>query len=437
VVRTTTVEQIVVEHSALVLPKLTDRDTPLPSLPGKADAVVGMRRAGKTWLVLQKLRDLEREGVPRGHTLYVNLEDERLMGVGVEIFEALVSEAYRREPTAATAPFWLLLDEVQVVPGWEAFVRRMLDTRRVRVVVTGSSAKLLSREVATSLRGRSLTTELLPFSFSESLRHANVSLPEKLPPPPRGRAELERAMVGYLTTGGFPEVQTLAPALRRRVLQEYVDVTLLRDVVERHRATNIVALRRLVSHLLRSPAGKLSVHKLYNDLRSQGVAVGKDHVHEYLAHLEDACFAFTVPVDSPSERRRAVVPRKVYLVDPGLAQLAVANPLTAMRGHLLENVVYLELRRRRAAISYHLGESATEVDFVARHEDGHEELVQACADPSAEETLAREVRGLADAAPAFPKAKLVIVTLNHEETLTIGRRRVHVVPAWRFLLEAR
>lgn len=423
------------EHGALVLPKLTDRDTVLPSLAGKADAIVGMRRAGKTWLVLQKLRDLERDGVPRSHTLYVNLEDERLMGAGVEVFEALVREAYRRDPSAATAPFWLLLDEVQVVPGWEAFVRRMLDTRRVRVVVTGSSAKLLSREVATSLRGRSLTTELLPFGFCESLRHAHVPVPEKLPPPPRGRAELERAMVGYLTTGGFPEVQTLAPALRRRVLQEYVDVTLLRDVVERHRATNIVALRRLVSHLLRSPAGKLSVHKLYNDLRSQGVTVGKNHVYEYLSHLEDTCFVFTVPVESSSERRRAIVPRKAYLVDPGLALLAVANPLATMRGHLLENVVYLELRRRRAAISYHLGANATEVDFVARHEDGREELVQVCADPGETETLAREVRGLAAAAPEFPNAKLVIITLNHEDTLTIDRRRVHLVPAWRFLLE--
>ena len=318
-------EQLVAEHAALVLPQVTDRDTPLPSLPGKADAVVGMRRAGKTWRVLQKLRDLEREGVPRGHTLYVNLEDERLAGAGVELFEALVAAAYRREPTAATAPFWLLLDEVQVVPRWEAFVRRMLDTRRVHVVVTGSSAKLLSREVATSLRGRSLATELLPFSFRESLRHAGITVPEKLPPAPRSRAELERALATYVEAGGFPEIQALPSPLRRRVLQEYVDVTLLRDVVERHRATNTVALRRLVSHLLRSPAGKLSVHKLYNDLRSQGIAVGKDHLHEYLAHLEDACFVFTVPVDSPSERRRAVVPRKVYLVDHALAQLAAVD----------------------------------------------------------------------------------------------------------------
>lgn len=428
-------DRLVAEHSALVLPALTEREARLPMLPGKADAVIGMRRSGKTWLVLQQLRDVERGGVSRGHTLYANLEDERLAGVGVEVFDALMAAAYRREPSAADAPFWLLLDEVQVVPGWEAFVRRMLDTRRVRVIVTGSSAKLLSREVATSLRGRSLGTELLPFSFREALRHAGVALPKRLPPPERGRAELERRVLAYLGAGGFPEVQALAPSLRRRVLQEYVDVTLLRDVVERHRATNVIALRRLVSHLLRSPACKLSVHKLYNDLRSQGVAVGKDHLHEYLAHLEDACFAFTVPVDSDSERRRAVVPRKAYLVDPGLAALAAPDALASMRGHLLENVVYLELRRRRARVAYHVGETGAEVDFVVRHEDGATDLVQVCADPGAEDTLARELRGLADAASAFPKARLVMVTLVREGTVSLGRRRVHLVPAWRFLLE--
>ncbi|MBI4951169.1 MAG: ATP-binding protein [Myxococcales bacterium] len=432
---TTAAERIVADHAALVLPALTERDARLAALPGKADAVIGMRRSGKTWLVLQTLAELERGGLARGHSLYANLEDERLAGVGLEVFAELLDAAYRREPSAATAPFWLLLDEVQVVPGWEAFVRRMLDTRRVRVVVTGSSARLLSRELATSLRGRSLATEVLPFSFREALRHAHIGIPDKLPPPPRARAELERALSGYLTTGGFPEIQELAQPLRRRVLQEYVDVTLLRDVVERHRATNVVALRRLVSHLLRSPSCKLSVHKIYLDLRSQGVAVGKGHLHEYLAHLEDACFAFTVPVDSDSERRRAVVPRKSYLVDPGLAALAAVDPLAQLRGHLLENVVYLELRRRGARLSYHVAASGAEVDFVARHDDGETELVQVCAEPDAADTLARELRGLAAAAPAFPKARLVIVTLTREGTLELSRRRVHLVPAWRFLLE--
>lgn len=428
-------ERIVAEHEALVLPDLTDRDGALPLLAGKADTLIGMRRSGKTWRVLQQLRDLERSGVPRTHTLYVNVEDERLRGADATFLSALIDAAFRRDPSAASGPFWLMLDEPQTITGWESFVRRMLDSRTVRVIITGSSAKLLSREVATSLRGRSISTEILPFSFREALRHANVQIPTRWPPPARGRAELERALLRYLDVGGFPEVQSLDASLRRRVLQEYVDVTLFRDIVERHHATNVVALRRLVSHLLRSPAGNLSVHKLYNDMRSQGVAVAKDALHAYLAHLEDAFFAFTVPIDSKSERRRAVNPRKTYLVDSALAHVATFDAMTTMRGHLLENVVYLELRRRGVGVAYQISETHSQVDFVARHPDGTVELIQVCSDLDSADTLVREISSLEDIAPSYPGAKLTVITMSDEKTFTIGRRKATFIPAWRFLLE--
>lgn len=428
-------ERVVAEHEASALPEVTARESALPCLPGKVDTLIGMRRSGKTWRVLQHLRDLERSGVPRSHTLYVNLEDERLRGADTAFLGALIDAAFRRDPTAASGDFWLMLDEPQTIPGWESFVRRMLDSRAARVIVTGSSAKLLSREVATSLRGRSLSTEILPFSFREALLHAKVPIPARWPPAARARAELERALLRYLAVGGFPEVQALDPALRRRVLQEYVDVTLFRDVVERHRATNVVALRRLVSHLLRSPATKLSVHKLYNDMRSQGVAVAKDALHEYLAHLEDAFFVFSVPVDSTSDRRRAVNPRKVYLVDPGLCQVAVFDAPDAMRGRLLENAVYLELRRRGATVTYQVSKSGKEVDFVVRRPGSRVELVQVCSDPENPETLRRELAGLEDSCPLYPGAKLTVVTLSEQGEFTVGRRKGAYVPAWRFLAE--
>lgn len=428
-------DRLVAEHQALRLPPLTEREVRLPLLPGKADAIVGMRRSGKTWRVLQLLQELERGGLPRSQSLYVNLEDERLRGAGVELLTALVEAAFRRDPAAAERPFWLMLDEPQLVPGWEVFVRRMLDTRTTRVVVTGSSARLLSREVATSLRGRSLTTEILPFSFREALTHAGLAPPGRKAPAAKGRAELERACLRYLETGGFPEVQALAPLLRRRVLQEYVDVTLFRDVVERHQATNVVALRRLVSHLLHAPSGMLSVHKLYNDLRSQGVAVGKDALHEYLGHLEDAFFVFSVAIDARSARQRAVHPRKMFLVDPALAQVATVAPGAGVQGHVLENVVYLELRRRGAEVSYQSSSSGSMIDFVARHHDGRVELIQVCADADSADTMVREVSSLEEIAPRYPGALLSMVTLHSEGTFSVGRRKARMVPAWRFLSE--
>lgn len=165
------------------------------------------------------------------------------------------------------------------------------------------------------------------------------------------------------------------------------------------------------------------------------MAVAKDALHEYLAHLEDAFFFFTVPIDSKSERRRAVHPRKVYLVDPSLAQVACFDVMTTMRGHLLENAVYLELRRRGAVVTYQVSERGSEVDFVARYPDGSVDLVQVCAQLDSPETLRREVAGLEDLAPSYLGARLTMVTMSEENTFAIGRRTCTMIPAWRFLAE--
>ena len=313
-------------------------------------------------------------------------------------------------------------------------MRRLVDTEAVRVVVTGSSARLLAREIATSLRGRSLSTELLPFSFAETLDHAGVDLPTRWPPPARIRSLLEHRFQRYLETGGFPEIQNVTPDIRVRTLQEYVDVVVLRDVAERNRITNVAALRYLTRRLLRSPSGRFSVNRIYNDLRSQGIAASKDALHEYLAHLEDAYLLFTIDRHSESVKQRQVNPKKCYLVDHGLAQ-ALAFQRTDDVGHLLENIVYLELRRRGFTASYVTTASGLEVDFLARHRTGRERLVQVCADLAGPKTRDRELRALDEAMRALKIRNAAIVTMREEEILKAGGGAVRVVPAWRWLLE--
>jgi len=416
------------------LPTLTPRRVELPELPGKADVVVGMRRSGKTYLVYQKIRELLDSGVGRDRLLYLNFEDERLLPLDVADLHRIPEAHYRRHPESRGEKCWFFFDEIQNVPGWERFIRRLLDTEKLAITVTGSSARLLSREIATHLRGRSLATELLPFSFAEALAHAGVEVPETWPPPARQRSLLEHRFDRYLATGGFPEVQELEPELRTRVLQDYVDGVLFRDVVERHGVDNLPALRYLERSLLARPANKFSIHRYYNDLKSQGIRVGKNTLHEYLQHLEDAFLVFTVTIASRSERARQINPRKCYPIDPALAA-ATSFPASRDLGHLLETVIYLELRRRGYTVAYvHTG-GGHEVDFLAQHTSGHRLLLQVAAEMGSEATRRRELRALEAAMEEEGLDRGIVVTLREEENLETGSGPVRVVPAWRWLLE--
>ena len=261
--------------------------TPLPAhtsrrifgpagLPGKATAIVGMRRAGKTTFLHQLRRERIERGALRERLPYLSFEDERLAGLNASHLGVLVNEYHRRFPGpdgAAAAVTWCF-DEIQIVPGWERFVRRLLDGERAEVFITGSSSALLSREIATALRGRAWQVLIHPFSFEEALRHRGSSGPEgpgsgaAASLTDRGRSWRERALLDWLEAGGFPEVQGLDAATRQRLLRDYVDVAMLRDVVERHEVRNVAGLRWLVRHLLGNAGSPFSVEKFHGALKS-------------------------------------------------------------------------------------------------------------------------------------------------------------------------
>ncbi len=428
------IERLLADFEERVLPPVTPRRLELPALPGKADVVVGMRRSGKTWYVFQQIADRLAAGVGRERLLYLNFEDERLLPLAAEDLHLVTETFYRRHPESRDQPCWLYFDEIQNVPGWERFIRRLLDTENVAIVLTGSSSKLLSQEIATSLRGRSLTSELLPFSFEESLRHAGVEVPERWPPAARHRSLLANRFDRYLEVGGFPEVQTVAPDLRLRVLGDYVDVVLLRDVAERHRVENLPALRYLQRSLLSRPGGHFSLHRLYNDLKSQGLRVGKDSLYSYLEYLEDAFLVFTITVASPSLRVRQTHPRKCYPVDSALPS-AISFQASRAVGQRLENAVYLELRRRGHTLAYLLTADSYEVDFLAEHPLHGPRLIQVSADLGDPKTRHRELRALEGAMTETRTERATLVTLHQEETVELAGGRVHIVPAWRWFLE--
>ncbi len=426
------IRQKIVDSLAAPLPEFTRRDIRLPGVRGKAVAVIGMRRTGKTTFLWQVVADRLARGNARQGLLYFSLEDERLAGITGRDLGLVVEEYYRLYPEwrdRKRAVF--LLDEIQNVPNWEAFARRLLDTERIELFLSGSSARLLSREVATSMRGRAMEVLVHPFSFREYLRHSGRE-PERDPRrlPKAGRSALDKAFREYLTEGGFPEAQGLIVRDRFELLRGYVDVALLRDVVERHGVSQPVALRWMARHLLANPAGSFSVNKFHKDLKSQGISIGKDTLHSYLAWLEDAFLIRTVSLASRSERRRMVNPRKAYPVDPGLIPVFDRSG-GAGRGHALESLVYLELERRGAEIAYVRTQDGFEVDFLAHYPGGRQELLQVCADLDSPATREREVRALMQAAREHPRAGLNVIVLQPETAGEMPRQvALHWAPAW-------
>ena len=413
----------------------TPRDVRLPAIPNKVHAVIGMHRAGKSTYLRQLQAERQRTLQPE-RAVYISFDDDRLSDLPLAQLDALLEEYYRNFPKwrGREVVHWFF-DEIQLVAGWERFVRRIMDTERVQVVVSGSSARLLSREVHTSLRGRGWETVIRPFSFREFLRH-RAEEPDK---PVRRLTAAERSAVEkrfreYLIEGGFPEAQGMTPAMREALIQGYVDTLLLRDVIDRYGVTQAAALRWLMRQCLRNPAGLLSVHGMYKDLKAQGHGVAKETLHVLLGHLVDAFLVAAVPLSTESERRRNSNPRKMYQADPALIG-AFDRSGRANIGHALETVVFNELERRKADVGYVRTAEGFEVDFHARFPGAGQALIQVCADPGEGKTLESELRSLDVAGHEHPRAERMLLVLDWDQVRTVAAKDVRVQPVYEWLLD--
>jgi hypothetical protein len=390
-----------------------------------------MRRAGKTWFCYQKMQELMESGLQKERILYLNFEDERLLPFSAGDFQFIPETYYRKYPDFKDERCYFFLDEVQQIEGWDKFVRRLLDGEEISVCVTGSSARLLSTEIATSLRGRSLTTEVFPFNFREYLRYRGVKLEKVRSYGSKLRAALQNGAQEYLEIGGFPEIQDYDAELRRQVLRNYVDVVILRDVVERYRVSNVAALRALIKQILSAPATRFSVNKFYNNLKSQGLACTKNDLYSFMDYLTDAFLVYQVPIHARSERVRRVNPQKVYVVDQGLLEV-MSSRITEDRGAMLENLIFMHLRMKGIAPEYYLTKDGTEADFVIMDDTRTRRLIQVCWHMGDEETKRREVSGLSQAMQELGVKHGTIVTWMDEGH---EKDRVEIVPAWKWLIE--
>ena len=420
---------IIADFHAQPLPAdIVPRDLRVPREAGKMVSIIGPRRSGKTYYLYSLLQELRQADGAAG-SVYLNFEDDRLQLDSTHL--QLLLDAYQQlYPGADFGTVTFVFDEIQEVEGWEKFVRRVCDTVSKRVFLSGSSAKLLGREIASALRGRCLPYTLLPFSFVEYLRYHGADASEARTTAGRNRviAHFDR----FLLRGGYPETMGYDDDLFVRTIQSYVDIMMYRDIIERHDVRSVHLVRDMVRRLIANNALTFSVNKYYNDLRSRGVRASKDTLYALLDHFADAFFILPVNRHDPSVAKQEQVLKRVYLNDPGIAAAYSFEP-TANVGRLLETVVLLELVKRGDEAYYYA--DGAECDFVVQRRERVMQAVQVCYELTSENEQ-REVRGLVAAMEAFGLKEGLLLTRLQEREIEVEGKTIRVMPAWRWALSA-
>ncbi|MCL7488359.1 MAG: ATP-binding protein [Desulfobulbaceae bacterium] len=430
-------KEIILDFQEVDLPFGVPRQVDITSLPGKATVCIGVRRSGKSTFMFQLMQRLLEEGVDRRNILYLNFFDDRLhnlrhdsLGIILEAYFSLYPEKKNTEKV------FCFFDEIQVVPGWEPFIDRLMRTEKCEVYLTGSSAHMLSKEISTQMSGRAVTWEIFPFSFREFLDFKKVESRGSLST--KKRLNIQKAFNTYWETGGFPEVAGLDRMMRIKTHQEYWGSMLFRDLVERHDISHPRAVADLAHRLVDNTSSLYTVNKLTGYLKSLGHKAPKSAVSDYLAWFEDAYILFTVRIFDASLARAHANPKKIYCIDHALVT-SVSSGILVNSGHLLENLVFIALRRVAQDIFYFRSKAGREVDFIVRNilYEGRKRsrmAVQVCESLADPQTRKREIRALSEAMSELKLTEGTIVTRSEEEKISAAAGQINVLPAWRFLL---
>ena len=412
-------------HTAQI-PGTLKRQTELPLSSSKVIVVIGPRRAGKTYLLFQHIHKLIEKGLSREKILYLNLEDERLDLTQQSL--DLILQAYRElYPDLDLKECYFFFDEVQNIQGWERFIRRVYDTVSKNIFITGSNSKLLGKEIATSLRGRTLRYELFPLNFKEFLYFKNFQFdPQKDLYIPEVKAKIIQLFHEYMVYGGFPEVAFLDEHLKTKTLQDYFEVMLYRDIAERYHVKDSLLLKYFLKRLAESVGRFFSVHKIYNEIKSQGFRIGKDSLYSYVAYAETAYMIRLLRKQYKSVKKAEFGEKKVYLIDTGLLS-SIRSFEGKNYGILFENLIFNELLQRYNDIVCF--KEKRECDFVV----GGKDAFQVCFDVSEPDTLKREIMGLTEACKYFGLKKGYLITYDMKKVVDSKGVKIYIVPWYEVL----
>jgi len=409
-------------------PDIVQRDIHYPlDIPlDRAVVLSGPRRSGKTYLMYLGIKELLARKENKNSILYVNFEDSRLVGAVSQDLNTLLEVFFEFCPDR-NEKTWVFLDEIQVIPDWERFVRTLVDMENVNVFVTGSSSRLMSKEIATSMRGRSLTYNVYPFSFAEVLKAGKLEYEEYLSSGQMG--EIIQKLEDYVKYGGFPETVRYREEWDR-ILSEIVDVTIFRDIVERYDVKNIKMLKLFLNAIFNSK--EFSIHKFYNFLKSQGYKVSKNTLYTYFGYFEDSFIVFPLKRFSYSYKNIESSISKMYLVDNGLLSLQGIRDY----GRLIENIVFIELKRRsKGDLFYYKSTSGREIDFIIKEGKKVSELIQVCYMLDDFVTKEREVKALLQGSEELRCDNLLIITWDYEAVEIVSGKNVRYVSLCKWLLD--
>lgn len=444
------VQEKILDFEALGIPEVFDRDLRLapiqkPERNNLAQVIVGTRRCGKTYRLFQEMRDIVRAGYDPATILYFNFEDERLKPYSTSLLSDVIDTFFTMRPKAREEGCFLFFDEIQEVPDWGVFLRRVIDSTRATVYVTGSSSKMLSSELSSEFRGRSLSRELFPLSFSEFARRMNggqFSVARGLSS--SDAAKLRGALGDYLLRGGYMATLDLPASDGMMLMQEYAYRTVAMDVVERYNLRTPQIAASFLNRCIASSGRELSVNKVVNEYKSRGASTSRETLSNLLSYYEEAYLVFSLGDLSRSLADNPRSSSKVYAVDPGMFT-AFSRAASKEQGQRLETAVFNKLRRvapqarsgSLARLTFEHEGSLHEVDFVMGDAllGDMFELVQVSIDLANPKTRRRELAALEAAMEKYGVRESTVVTMDSEETVEMSSGTVRVVPAWKWLLD--
>lgn len=380
--------------------------------------LVGLRRVGKSYLLFQHAQELIKQGHSAEEILYFNFEDDRLGNMSVcdlDDIKLTYEEMYAHKPI-------FMLDEVQIVDGWEKFARRLAD-QKYRVFITGSNAKMLSSEISTTLGGRYIVQKVYPFSFKEYLFSKGTTIDpgwEYLP-----NSEIKREFNNYFHQGGLPELSTIDNPYRRQWLSNLYNKIYFGDITSRHNVRNALALKTLMRKLAESVKQPISFNRLANIVSTIQGKVKPETIVDYISYIEDACLVFPIQ-NIAAKLQDKVANQKYYFIDNGLLSLFLIDPETS----LLENLVAVNLIEKYEDDVYFYNEKI-EVDFCLYEAETGIQVSYSITEAS---TRDREVKALIAYGNRFPSHRLVIITMDEEEKIVADGKTIEVVPLWKWLL---
>ncbi len=429
----TILKEIILSNQKLKFNDLITRDLKLPLDTQKIISVVGVRRSGKTYILFDTMIQLMERGIKKEQLVFINFEDERLSFDTMDM--DLILQAYRElYPEIPEDTIYFFFDEIQNIHGWEKFIRRVYDSVSKKIFISGSNSSFLARDIATSLRGRTLTYEVFPFSFSEYVRFSEL---ENNPFIPRNKAILINSFKEYLQKGGFPETIKKDDRVARDILRNYFYVMLYKDLIERYNISSPLILKYLIEKLAANVTSSFAVNKIFNELKSQGYALSKNTLYDFLSYIDHVYLAFKINKFDFSLLKRNASEKKIYFIDTGLLNMLVLNTSKDW-GKLFESAVFIELRRRygdflEPGIFFY--KNKRECDFIVVDADKNLKAIQVSFSVNDKETLDREISGLKLAMTALELREGFILTMEDEFEMETEVGHIKVVPAWKAFLD--